>query len=144
MSDPLDIEKTRQHRRDYQKQYRAQKKAIKLATGKALPKSTLPGRTKSVVNRATEYGALFTQLNEERVNAGMAPLVTAMETLIEAMQPENGLEIKDRARIAEKIATFESSRAPIISIEHVQNLSKDQEVDADEALDDFLTSIRKV
>ena len=144
MSDPLDIEKTRQHRRDYQKQYRAQKKAMKLATGKALPKSTLPGRTKSVVNRATEYGALFTQLNEERVNAGMAPLVTAMETLIEAMQPENGLEIKDRARIAEKIATFESSRAPIISIEHVQNLSKDQEVDADEALDDFLTSIRKV
>ena len=144
MSDPLDIEKTRQHRRDYQKQYRAQKKAMKLATGKALPKTPLHGRTKSVVNRATEYGALFTQLNEERVNAGMAPLVTAMETLIEAMQPENGLEIKDRARIAEKIATFESSRAPIISIEHVQNLSKDQEVDADEALDDFLTSIRKV
>lgn len=145
MSDPLTIEDIRAQRREYQKQYRANKKAMKLATGKALPKDPKPsGRPKSVVNRATEYGALFTQLNEERVDKGMKPLVTAMETLIEAMQPENGLEIKDRARIAEKIATFESSRAPIISIEHVQNIQKDEELDADDALDDFLTSIRKV
>lgn len=145
MSDPLTIEDIRAQRREYQKQYRANKKAMKLATGKAFPKDPKPsGRPKSVVNRATEYGALFTQLNEERVDKGMKPLVTAMETLIEAMQPENGLEIKDRARIAEKIATFESSRAPIISIEHVQNIQKDEELDADDALDDFLTSIRKV
>lgn len=145
MAEPLTIEDIRAQRREYQKQYRANKKAMKLATGKALPKEPRPpGRPKSIVNRATEYGALFTQLNEERVEKGLKPLVTAMETLIEAMQPENGLEIKDRARIAEKIATFESSRAPIISIEHVQNLTKDEELDADDALDDFLTSIRKV
>lgn len=145
MSESLTVEDIRAQRREYQKQYRANKKAMKLATGKALPKEPRPvGRPKSIVNRATEYGALFTQLNEERVDKGLKPLVTAMETLIEAMQPENGLEIKDRARIAEKIATFESSRAPIISIEHVQNLTKDEELDADDALDDFLTSIRKV
>ena len=145
MSEQVSSEEVRAKRREYKKRYRAEKKAMQLATGKALPKEPRPvGRPKSIVNKVTEYGALFNQLNEERVNKGLKPLVTAMETLIEAMQPENGLEIKDRARIAEKIATFESSRAPIISIEHVQNLSKDQEVDADEALDDFLTSIRKV
>jgi len=54
------------------------------------------------------------------------------------------IDIKDKARIADKLAPFESSRAPIISIEHVQNISKDEEVSADEALDDFLTAIRKV
>jgi hypothetical protein len=54
------------------------------------------------------------------------------------------IDIKDKARIADKLAPFESSRAPIISIEHVQNISKDEEVSADEALDDFLMAIRKV
>jgi hypothetical protein len=66
-----------------------------------------------------------------------------MEVLIDAMQSD-AIELKDKARIAEKLATFESSRAPIISIEHVQNIEKDQEATADEALDDFLESIRKV
>ena len=70
------------------------------------------------------------------------PLKTAMEVLIDAMQSDV-IELKDKARIAEKLATFESSRAPIISIEHVQNMSKDEEVSAEEALDDFLEAIRK-
>jgi hypothetical protein len=145
MSEQVSSEEVRAKRREYKKRYRAEKKAMELATGKALPKEPRPiGRPKSVVNKVTEYGALFNQLNEERVNKGFKPLVTAMETLIEAMQPENGLEIKDRARIAEKIATFESSRAPVISIEHVQNIQKDEELDAEDALEDFLTSIRKV
>ena len=66
-----------------------------------------------------------------------------METLIEALQSE--MDIKDRARIAEKIASYESSRAPIISIEHVQNVVREEEdVDADQALDEFMESLRKV
>jgi hypothetical protein len=51
--------------------------------------------------------------------------------------------LKDKAKIAEKLATFESSRAPIISIEHVQNIAKDEEISADDALEDFLSAIRK-
>jgi hypothetical protein len=54
------------------------------------------------------------------------------------------IDLKDKAKIAEKLATFESSRAPIISIEHVQNISKDEEVSADDALEDFMAAIRKV
>ena len=137
--------------REYYQRKKAEKKAMQLATGEKFPKgppegvtSNPSGRPKSVVNRVTEYGALFNKLNDERLAKGLRPLKTAMETLIEAMQPENGLEIKDRARIAEKIATFESSRAPIISIEHVQNVSKEEEASAEEALDDFLTALRKV
>jgi len=123
----------------------AQKKAMKLATGQIIPevKPNLGGRPKSVVNRVTEYGALFNKLNDERVAKGLSPLKTAMEVLIDAMQSDE-MDIKDKARIADKLAPFESSRAPIISIEHVQNISKDEEVSADEALDDFLTAIRKV
>jgi len=123
----------------------AQKKAMKLATGQIIPevKPNLGGRPKSVVNRVTEYGALFNKLNDERIAKGFAPLKTAMEVLIDAMQSDE-MDIKDKARIADKLAPFESSRAPIISIEHVQNISKDEEVSADEALDDFLTAIRKV
>ena len=49
-----------------------------------------------------------------------------MEVLIEAMQSDE-LDLKEKAKIAEKLATFESSRAPVISIEHVQNLQKDEE-----------------
>ena len=54
------------------------------------------------------------------------------------------LDIKDKAKIADKLAPFESSRAPIISIEHVQNITKDEEISADDALDDFLQSLKKV
>ena len=123
----------------------AQKKAMKIATGELIPeiKHPTPGRPKSIVNRVTEYGALFNKLNEERLAKGLSPLKTAMEVLIDAMQSDE-IDIKDKARIADKLAPFESSRAPIISIEHVQNISKDEEVSADEALDDFLMAIRKV
>jgi len=101
------------------------------------------GRPKSVVNRVTEYGALFNQLNEQHIAKGLPPLKTAMEVLIEAMQSDE-LDIKDKARIADKLAPFESSRAPVISIEHVQNIVRDEEVSADDAMDDFLDSLRKV
>lgn len=125
----------------------AEKKAMKIASGEKLPregKSINPnGRPKSIVNRVTEYGALFNRLNEEHIAKGLPPLKTAMDVLIEAMQSDE-LDIKEKAKIAEKLATFESSRAPIISIEHVQNIQKDEEVGADEALDDFLDAIRKV
>ena len=125
----------------------ANKKAMKIATGELIPditpKPNLGGRPKSIVNRVTEYGALFNKLNEERLAKGLSPLKTAMEVLIDAMQSDE-IDIKDKARIADKLAPFESSRAPIISIEHVQNISKDEEVSADEALDDFLLAIRKV
>jgi hypothetical protein len=120
---------------------------MKLATGELIPEIKVShnpaGRPKSIVNRVTEYGALFNKLNEERLAKGLSPLKTAMEVLIDAMQSDE-IDIKDKARIADKLAPFESSRAPIISIEHVQNISKDEEVSADEALDDFLMAIRKV
>jgi hypothetical protein len=66
-----------------------------------------------------------------------------MEVLIEAMQSDE-LDIKDKARIADKLAPFESSRAPIISIEHVQNVQRDDEEDADGALENFMNSLKKV
>jgi hypothetical protein len=139
-------EKKRQAREYYQRK-KAQQKAMRLATGEQEPKEgrilISPGRPKSVVNRVTEYGALFNKLNDERISKGMAPLKTAMEVLIDAMQSDE-LDIKDKAKIADKLAPFESSRAPIISIEHVNNVQKDEEVSADDALDDFLQSLRKV
>ena len=113
------------------------KKAIELATGKRTPKA------KSVVNNVTEYGALFNRLNTERQEKGLPPLKTAMEVLIDAMQSDE-LDMKDKARIADKLAPFESSRAPIISIEHVQNIQKDEEEDAEQALENFLESLTKV
>jgi hypothetical protein len=119
---------------------RAEKKAMKIATGKVIPLSVRP---KSIVNKVTEYGSLFNKLNEERLAKGLPPLKTAMEVLIDAMQSDE-LDIKDKARIADKLAPFESSRAPIISIEHVQNINKDEETSADDSLDDFLQSLRKV
>jgi len=132
---------------------RAKKKAMKIATGEKPPRESAftkaenrnaLGRPKSIVNRVTEYGALFNQLNQQRIDAGLPPLVTAMETLIEALQ-SNELDIKDRARIAEKIASYESSRAPVISIEHVNNMVNSEEnVSAEDALDDFMESLRKV
>jgi hypothetical protein len=129
------------------KMKRAEKRAMGLATGEQFPKEEKPqvqkGRQKSIVNRVTEYGALFNKLNEERLAKGLPPLKTAMEVLIDAMQSEE-IDIKDKARIADKLAPFESSRAPIISIEHVNNVNKEEEVSADDALDDFLTALRKV
>jgi hypothetical protein len=74
---------------------------------------------------------------------GLPPLKTAMEVLIEAMQSDE-LDIQQKSKIAEKLATFESSRAPIISIEHVQNINKEEDIDADDALEDFMNSLRKV
>ena len=152
--DPNEFVKTEEQRkaaRDHYRAKKAAKKAQALATGEMLPKEEKikpsgnpKGRPKSVVNRVTEYGALFNQLNQQRIDAGLPPLKTAMETLIEALQSET-MDIKDRARIAEKIASYESSRAPIISIEHVQNVVREEEdVDADQALDDFMESLRKV
>jgi hypothetical protein len=134
---------------------RAQKKAMKLATGEKLPRDYshtglmnpenrhTAGRPKSVVNRVTEYGALFNKLNEERLAKGLEPLKTAMEVLIDAMQSDH-LDIKDKARIADKLAPFESSRAPVISIEHVQNITKEEDISAEDAMDEFLDSLRKV
>jgi len=162
-------EAIRQKARDYAKAKRAEKKAMKLATGKIDPKNAIKinevvddfdadafhprsqnpkpnvgGRPKSIVNKVTEYGALFNSMNEQSINKGMGELTTAMETLIMAMQPESGLDIKERAKIAEKIASYESSRAPIISIEHVQNINREDEGDAEEALNEFIDSLRKV
>lgn len=97
----------------------------------------------SPVNKVTEYGALFNRLNEERLSAGLPALKTAMEVLIEAMQSDE-LDIKDKARIADKLAPFESSRAPIISIEHVQNVQRDEEEDAAGALKNFMDQLKKV
>jgi hypothetical protein len=155
----------RQKARDYAKARRAEKKAMKLATGQIEPKEAidtapvkdefdmsnfvprsqkaLAGRPKSIVNRVTEYGALFNKLNDERTAKGLAPLKTAMEVLIDAMQSDE-LDIKDKAKIADKLAPFESSRAPIISVEHVQNVTREDEGDADDALNEFLDSLRKV
>jgi len=136
-----------EYKKKYLKMKRDQKKAMALATGEKMPKepklSQPTGRPKSIVNRVTEYGALFNKLNEERIAKGLAPLKTAMEVLIDAMQSDE-IDIKDKARIADKLAPFESSRAPIISIEHVNNVNKEEEVSADDALDDFLTALRKV
>jgi phosphopantetheine adenylyltransferase len=147
-------EEEKQKKRDYYQRKKAEQKAMKLATGQQPPKeprpepnmgTTIPnmGRPKSVVNRVTEYGALFNKLNDERAAKGLPPLKTAMEVLIDAMQSDE-LDIKDKAKIADKLAPFESSRAPIISIEHVNNVNKEEEVSADDALDDFLQSLRKV
>lgn len=144
-------EATKQRIRDRYKARKAEKKAMALATGERIPKETQKitpngssiGRPKSIVNRVTEYGALFNKLNEERIARGLPPLKTAMEVLIDAMQSDE-IDIKDKARIADKLAPFESSRAPIISIEHVNNVQKDEEISADDALDDFLTALRKV
>lgn len=141
--------------REYAAAKRAEKKALKLATGEKLPREprsggfsdpanrNTAGRPKSIINKVTEYGATFNKLNEERSNLGLPPLTSAMETLIHAMNSDE-LDIKEKARIADKLAAFESSRAPIISIEHVQNFNKDEDVTAESAMDEFLDSLRKV
>jgi len=138
-------EAKRKYSRDYAAKKRAEKRAMKLVTGKAEPRESFnpKGRPKSIVNRVTEYGALFNQLNDAHMAKGLPPLKTAMEVLIEAMQSDE-LDIQQKSKIAEKLATFESSRAPIISIEHVQNINKEEDIDADDALEDFMNSLRKV
>jgi hypothetical protein len=141
VTSPEELEK----KKHFMKMKRLEKRAMDLATGEKFPKEEPKpvGRQKSIVNRVTEYGALFNKLNEERLAKGLPPLKTAMEVLIDAMQSDE-IDIKDKARIADKLAPFESSRAPIISIEHVNNVSKEEEVSADDALSDFLTALRKV
>ena len=142
-------EEDKRKAREYAAQKRAARKAERhamgLATGRTAPEGFVnnKGRPKSVVNRVTEYGALFNKLNEAHVEKGLPPLKTAMEVLIEAMQSDQ-LDLKEKAKIAEKLATFESSRAPIISIEHVQNMVKEEDVSADDAVEEFLESLRKV
>jgi len=51
---------------------KAEKRAMGLATGRVEPRpSGNPnGRPKSIVNRVTEYGALFNRLNDEHVAKG--------------------------------------------------------------------------
>ena len=108
--------------------------------------STLPTKKKqaeSVVNKVTEYGALFYKLNQERIDKGQAPLKTAMEILIEAMQSDE-LDMKDKARIADKMASYESSRAPVITVDYVQSVASKEETDADGALDAFMETLSKV
>lgn len=122
----------------------ALKRAASEAAELVVPNKALPTPKKNyVVNRVTEYGALFNRLNEERIAKKKPPLKTAMEILIEAMQSKE-IDLKDKAKIAEKLATFESSRAPIISIEHVNNITRDEEVSADDAMEDFMVSLQKV
>ena len=145
-------DETKRKAREYAAAKRAEKKAMKLATGEKLPRTgglndpanrNTAGRPKSIINKVTEYGATFNKLNEERTNMGLPPLTSAMETLIHAMNSDE-LDIKEKARIADKLAAFESSRAPIISIEHIQNVNKDEDVSAEGAMDEFLDSLRKV
>jgi hypothetical protein len=97
----------------------------------------------SVVNKVTEYGALFNSLNEKRIEKGLPPLTTAMEVLIEAIQPDSDLDIKDRARIADKLASYESSRAPVITAEFVQNVNSKEDATVEEQMEDFLSAIKR-
>lgn len=122
---------------------RATAKAMKLAKGELLPVEPKKKPRTTVVNKVTEYGALFNKMNQDREDKGLPPLKTAMEVLIEAMQSDE-MDLKDKAKIAEKLATFESSRAPVITIEHIQNTQREEEKDATEALEDFLETLRKV
>ena len=148
-------EESKRKAREYAAAKRAEKKALKLATGEKLPRHHITGglndpanrntagRPKSIINKVTEYGATFNKLNEEAMANGFGPLTSAMETLIMAMNSDE-LDIKEKAKIADKLAAFESSRAPIISIEHIQNVNKDEDVTAEGAMDEFLDSLRKV
>lgn len=139
-------------RQEYARTSYARKKAKKAQKDKIVVDGVLASNVvtlakpskgpKSVVNRVTEYGALFNKLNEEHIAAGNKPLKTAMEVLIEAMQSDE-LDLKEKSRIAEKLATFESSRAPVISIEHIENINRAEEVSADDSLADFLQSLKK-
>ena len=80
----------------------ALKRAASEAAELVVPNKALPTPKKNyVVNRVTEYGALFNRLNEERIAKKKPPLKTAMEILIEAMQSKE-IDLKDKAKIAEK------------------------------------------
>ena len=65
---------------------KAERHAMGLATGRTAPEGFVnnKGRPKSIVNRVTEYGALFNKMNEEHMEKGHGPLKTAMEVLIMA------------------------------------------------------------
>ena len=119
----------------------AQKMALKGLT--VVEVVAIKKKPTSVVNKVTEYGALFNSLNQKRIEAGLPQLTTAMEVLIEAIQPESDLDIKDRARIADKLASYESSRAPIITAEFVQNITSKEEDSVEEAMEDFMQALKK-
>ena len=75
--------------REFYQMKKAQKKAFQLATGQQPPREPKPsvsphpaGRPKSIVNRVTEYGARFNQLNDAHIAKGFPPLKTAMDVLI--------------------------------------------------------------
>ena len=74
---------------------KAERHAMGLVTGRTAPEGFVnnKGRPKSIVNRVTEYGALFNKLNEAHVEKGLPPLKTAMEVLIEAMHSDE-LDLK--------------------------------------------------
>lgn len=64
VTDPEELER----KKHFMRMKRAEKRAMSLATGEQLPKEEKPkafSRQKSIVNRVTEYGALFNKLNEE-------------------------------------------------------------------------------
>jgi len=106
-----------------------------------LKTNTLP-KVESVVNGATEYGVLFNKLNQRELDSGRPPLTTAMEVLIMAMNsPE--LDIVAKAKIADKMASYESSRAPVITVDYVQSVTSKQESDADGALEAFMQTLAK-
>ena len=66
-----------------------------------------------------------------------------MEVLIEAIQPYSDLDMKERSRIADKLASYESSRAPIITAEFVQNVTSKEDATVEESIEDFVLSLRK-
>ena len=100
------------------------------------------GRPKGIVNSVTEYGETYNRLNEERIAAGLPPLTSATEMLIQAMN-DKSVSVEDKIKIAEKLVNFEASRAPQVSVEHVQQVTQEaNKVDnADEALQDFLSGL---
>jgi polysaccharide deacetylase 2 family uncharacterized protein YibQ len=101
------------------------------------------GRPKSIVNKVTEYGSLFNKMNQDRIDAGLPPLKTAMETLIEALQSDE-LSVMDKVKIADRIAGYESSRAPVITLEHQQRVTEVEDSgSADDKMKKFLESLER-
>ena len=101
------------------------------------------GRPKGIINSVTEYGETYRRLNEERIASGLPALTSATEMLIQAMN-DKSVSVEDKIKIAEKLVNFEASRAPQVSVEHVQQVTQEaNKVDnADEALQDFLMGLQ--
>ena len=100
------------------------------------------GRPKGIISSVTEYGETYNRLNEDRIAAGLPPLTSATEMLIQAMN-DKSVSLEDKIKIAEKLVSFEASRAPQVSVEHVQQVTQEaNKVDnADEALQEFLSGL---